>query len=114
MKSWKETKENLEGSGTIFKLYLNSETFKNFLHGYIRKHGTPKPPKTTLNELEPLETTHFYYEITWSHPLCYKTQLKPAERIFSRMSVPPVMSNLVPKHKSASVSMKIGALNKWC
>ena len=41
---------------------------KNILHGYILKHGTPqnelKPPKTTLNELEPLETTHFYYEIT--------------------------------------------------
>ena len=64
MKSWKEIKENLEGSGTIFKLYLNSETSKNFLHGYILKHGTPqnelKPLKTTLNELKPLETTHFY------------------------------------------------------
>lgn len=43
MKSWKETKENLEGSGTIFKLYLNSETFKKFFTWvHTKTWNTPK------------------------------------------------------------------------
>ena len=51
---------------------------------YILKHGTPwyklKWTKTTQNESKQLETTHFYSKTTQDHPLCFKTQLKPAKK----------------------------------
>lgn len=71
MKSWKETKENLEGSGTIFKLYLNSETFKKFFTWvHTKTWNTPKWVETTQNYPK-------WAGATWDHPLLLWNHLKP-------------------------------------
>ena len=51
---------------------------------HAKSWNLPKRGETTQNNPKVPETTHFYYETTRNHRLFFKTQIKPANRIFVR------------------------------